>query len=288
MNCTPKTINGQAESILAKYLTSEINDGDMNATTEQLKYFRSPKFIKEFGDYDSAYNSNYEGDTAEMAFRVDDNGEPLLQYNTTANKHYYIDKTGQEVYFPLYNKGLRGLFSYQEIEALTSRFALQYFKASGINFNNINFKEIDNLPNLREAVQTIINNKVEQLESSEDFDIQLTASSIDLLNEHIDEIVTRVKNYFSSISIKLTEDENTPSIDEVEQSGREGLNLQSSAERDSKANVSTNVKLRLSLLTDVEYQLDIDSLILIDAEIVSSTSALNLLILLVSLKSVPF
>lgn len=256
MSCEIKILNGETESQLAKYLTTNINNGDMNVTAEQIKYFRSPAFIKEFGDYTAATKAQFEGEYAEMASRVDENGEPLLQYNDTAQKYYFLDSRNQQVYFPLQKKGLRGILTYQEIDKLVSRFALQYFKASGINFNNINFKESKALPNLKEAITKLITDKTNELESSDDFEVQMSANTVDVLNDHVDELESRVRDYFTRMSIKLVEDDNTTSADEISESTRDGLGLQSSAERDSKDSVSTNVKLKLSLLEDIKYILD--------------------------------
>jgi hypothetical protein len=256
MSCEVKTLSGETESILAKYLTTNINEGDMNVTTDQIKYFRSPAFVKEFGDYDAAIKADFDGEYGEMAARTDENGEPLLQYNDTAQKHYFIDKRGQQVYFPLRAKGLKGILTYKEIETLTSKVALQYFKASGINFNNINFKESESLPNLKLAITKILDDKFNALNESEDYDENIAATVIDVIKDHTDELEKNVREFFTRMSIKLVEDENSTTANDLGETTRDGLGLQSSAERDSKESVSMNVKLKLSLLEDIQYLLD--------------------------------
>lgn len=250
MGCEIKTINGETESILARELNDSLNNGDSSITEEQIKYFRSPDFINEFGDYQDAFNNDYQGNYAEMRNRTDENGEPSLLFNETANKYYYLDKNNQQIYFPLINKGLKKYLNYKEIELLTSRLALKYFNISGLNFNNIDFESGEQLPGLESFILNELENKEKEFYDSKDLKLKRKVTTIRNIKPNIKELTLEVENFFKTLSIKVVESENEITQEEIEEDQKDPIFNQMSAERDSKDSVTANIKLRLSLLED--------------------------------------
>jgi len=98
MACEFLSFDGESHSQLANYLNDKINNGDEKLTNEQMNYFRSEGFINEFGDYMSARKNIYVGQD-EMMDRVNEIGEPDLKYDEEAQKHYFLNKDNQRVYY---------------------------------------------------------------------------------------------------------------------------------------------------------------------------------------------
>jgi len=246
MACQFLSFNGESHSELAYYLNDNINNGDEKLTNEQMNYFRSKEFIEEFGDYIKGRKNLYEGQD-EMMDRVNEIGEPKLRFDKEAQKHYFLNKDNQRVFYPISKKELRSILTYEDINRVSSRLALTYFKKSKIDFNNIDFESGEKLPDLNSFIKSEIDNKIKSSDESGDF---ATSVVVEPLKDYIEELTVEVEGFFKRMSLKTIADENTLNEDEIGEDVKDagfGLN---SFERDSKASVSTNVKLRLSLLED--------------------------------------
>lgn len=216
-----------------------------------LAYFRTPSFMEEFGDYVEAYKN----DTIEtFDNRVDENGEPNLIYNETAKKYYYIDKKGERIYFPIINRGLRGIFNYKKLEAITSQLALSYFQENTSNdFNDIDFSEAINLPELKPFLQKKITSKIEELNKGT-FNNKVNAKLLTKTLDFLDEWVENVDAFYKKIGLNRKDnlDESEDSNENIEEDVKDPIFNKASFERDTKESISTNVKLRLSLLKDTQ------------------------------------
>lgn len=250
MSCKFFSINGNSHSELAKYLNENINNNDESLTESQMKYFRSQPFIDSFGDYVDGYKQGFVGEYDEMLNRLNDTMEPLLQYDEESQKYYYLDKNNERVLFPLDKAGLRSVLTYDDINKVTSRLARNYFKSSNIDFNDLDFESGDKLPDLKTFITKDINSKVESLNQSDELDDILSVDIVESLLDYTDELTKEVENFFKRISLKITEDDNTITEDNTSEDTKDVAFNMASFERDSKANVTTNVKLRLSLLED--------------------------------------
>lgn len=250
MACEIFSINGNSHSELAKYLSENINNENDSLTEEHMAYFRSKPFIDSFGNYIDAYKVGFKGEFDEMLNRVNDTMEPLLQLDSEVNKHYYLDKNNDKVYFPLADIGLRSILSNEDITRVSSRLALNYFKKfnnGSLDFNEIDFESGEKLPDLNSFVLSEINSKIEELSKSDKLDDMLSIEIIEPLTEHVEELANEVSNFFKRISLKVVEDENSITSEDIDNEKEPGFGI-SSVERDSKASVTSNVKLRLSLL----------------------------------------
>lgn len=250
MACEIFSINGNSHSELAKYLSENINNENDSLTEEHMAYFRSKPFIESFGNYIDAYKVGFKGEFDEMLNRVNDTMEPLLQLDSEVNKHYYLDKNNNKVYFPLADVGLRSILSNEDITRVSSRLALKYFKKfnnGSLDFNEIDFESGEKLPDLNSFILSEINSKIEELSKSDELDDMLSIEIIEPLIEHVEELANEVSNFFKRISLKVVEDENSITSEDMDNEKEPGFGI-SSVERDSKASVTSNVKLRLSLL----------------------------------------
>jgi hypothetical protein len=246
MSCTRISLTGGAESLLYKDLYEKIADKNETKADEMFTYFKSEAFIEDFGDYILDYKNNVVSD------RINENGEPLLIYDEISKKHYYLNKNNEKVYYPLINRGLVALFSNQQIDKIASRLALNYFKGSNLDFNNIDFSNSEKLPNLSNFIQKQIIDKIQELNEKGGFKNKLIAKTLTESLNYIDEFSTNVEKIFKEMSISIEE---TDDVDgNIDITAGEELKdpafNQHSAERNTKDSVSTNVKLRLSLLED--------------------------------------
>jgi hypothetical protein len=242
MKCKRKAYTGKAESILFDTIYDKIANQNEKVAEELFAYFGKESFIEDFGDYLQDYENNkYDSN------RIDENGEPALFYDDTAKKHYYLNKNNEKVYFPLVDRGLRAIYSYKQIAKIKSRLALNYFKNSRLDFNNIEFSEGESLPNLRNFIIKEITDKATELKEQGGVSL-LKARSLERSLKYVDELVENVENFFRELSIEIIENEEDTSF--LEEEGRDPSFNQHSAERNTKDNISANVKLRLSLLED--------------------------------------
>jgi len=213
-------------------------------------YFESENFINEFGDYIEGYKN------ADKSFngRVDDNGEPMLSYDEVAQKYFFIDKDRNKVFYPFVKRGLRSVFNYKQIDKIVSRLALNYFNKSGLNFLNfdtIEFEERNSLPKLKEFVKKEIEDKIKELEEKGGkFKLQALVLKKSLL--HLNEYVEKIDLFYKQVSLKRVDVEDKTDFKKENEESKDPSYVKSSFEQDSKNAVSTNVKLKLSLLEDNE------------------------------------
>ena len=241
MACIRTSITGNAESILFNTIYDKITNNEQLAD-EMYNHFKSELFKKDFGDFIEDYKNNITSD------RVDENGEPKLFYNETAKKYYYLNKNNEQVYFPLVDRGLRSIWNYEQINRIKSRLALNYFKKSKLDFNNIEFENASALPNIKNFILKEINDKINSLEEEGEY---FSSISLQESLNYIDELVENVEGFFKEMSLTIQEDEENGEW-LVEEEGKDPVFNQHSAERNTKDSISTNVKLRLSLLEDTE------------------------------------
>jgi len=242
MKCKRIAYTGKAESILFDTIYNEIANQNEELADEMFSYFNKESFVEDFGDYIQDYNnSEFKSE------RIDENGEPKLFYNETAKKYYYLNKNNEKVFYPLVDRGLRAFYSYKQISKIKSRLALNYFEKSGLDFNNIDFNEGEYLPNLENFIKQEIVNKINELKAQGGVGL-LKARSLEKALKYTDELVENVQNFFKELSIDIIEDEEGGQL--IEEEGKDPVFNQHSAERNTKDNISANVKLRLSLLKD--------------------------------------
>lgn len=245
MSCEILSISGNQHSKLAETL-SKINDNNSMITKSQMNYFRSKSFLEEFGNYIEAFNEEYKGEQYQTILeRVDDNGEPILTYDEELEKHYFVNKENQKVYFPIESNKLRNILKYEDIEHVTSGLANSYFNLSGNSFNNIDFESGEKLPDLNSFIKKELESKAKIAEKEEDY-VKLTI--VEELLDHVEELTDEVTGFFKRMSLIVKNDPDYDAIADDETTKDDpGFGI-SSFQRDSKSNISKNIKLRLSLL----------------------------------------
>src|SRR5690606_9486416 len=104
---------------------------------------------------------------------------------------------------------------------------------------------------LKEFITQKLNDKIEYFRNSSNFQHKFRAGLLNKSLEHIDEWVQRVKDDFALYDLTYIEDE-VSSIEENESSTDAALFRQSSFNINSKNNITSSIKLKLSILTKPE------------------------------------
>jgi len=245
MSCTTITKTNGARSILKDKL-EEIY-GDEEKALDAYSFFdsNSKSFIDDFGDYLSAYGKNVKS----FKGRLDENGEPNLFFNETAKKYYYINKDKEEIFYPLSSKGLRGVFMYKQLDKIVSRLANNYFRKSKLNFNNIDLSTSEKLPNLKDYVVDEIKTKIEQLKT-QGIKGKMAARLLEESLKYSDEYVEKIDALFKKMSIIRNDNDSEETLDQAYSEDKDPSFNKASFEFDNKNALSSEMKIRLSLLED--------------------------------------
>ena len=245
MACKKLTKTNGSQSELITTLET-IFENEFKAESN-YSYFESDTFKSEFGDYVKGYE---DGDPSFYG-RVDENGEPKLSYDETAKKYYFVNEKKEKVFYPLIKRGLRATFNYKQIDKIVSRLALNYFNKSKLNFNNINFEEGEPLPNLKQYIKNEIITKINDLKTKglkEKMAARLLEKSLEDLNEYVE----KVDAFYKQIGIKRVDNVDEVGLDVTDETQKDPSFNKQSFQKDSKDSLTTNVKLKLSLLEDTE------------------------------------
>ena len=245
MACIKLTKTNGSQSELITTLET-IFENEFKAESN-YSYFESDSFKSEFGDYVKGYE---DGDPSFYG-RVDENGEPKLSYDETAKKYYFVNEKKEKVFYPLVKRGLRATFNYKQIDKIVSRLALNYFNKSKLNFNNINFEEGEPLPNLKQYIKNEIITKINDLKTKglkEKMAARLLEKSLEDLNEYVE----KVDAFYKQIGIKRVDNVDEVGLDVTDETQKDPSFNKQSFQKDSKDSLTTNVKLKLSLLEDTE------------------------------------
>tara|TARA_R110000772_G_scaffold54130_1_gene123510 strand:+ start:26251 stop:33438 length:7188 start_codon:yes stop_codon:yes gene_type:complete len=232
--------NGEVSHLFAKLY--EILPDEQAA--EKLYNYFDEEVIKIFGNYRAPLQAvlNDPG----MRDRVDVNGEPKLFLNTKLNKHYFIDKNQEPIFYPYTRQGLGGIFETNEIKLFAKTAALKFFEAN-IEFN-FETLELNNKQNqtLRTFVEDFVQQKATSLMSNPDPDKMVKGFALKATESKIDEWVEEVKSYFTSLKIDYSSE--TEELEEQEEELRGGVGRKESFLKSNKNNINNNVKLFLSLI----------------------------------------
>ena len=246
MSCKISAPTNGEESLL--YKTIEGFTASEEEAQELYKYFlSSPDFKQDFGDWQADYKK--ELFDRSLTKRVDENWEPKLLFDDVVKKYYFIDKHDTKVFYPEGDNKLEDVFSKARIKSITKALALNFFKS---RFNE-NFDEIDlsaKRGTLRDSIVDKLKEKIDEFEASDDIGHQMNAELLQESLLSIDEWVAEVQDYFLRKRLVHKETTETEDLTEEANSERGATYGVSSFEKSSKDNISSNVKLRLSLLMD--------------------------------------
>ena len=271
MGCIKISKTNKGESILFNTIYNGVANGNEQLATFYYNWFEDKTFDKLFGfNYVDAYKKGIQSE------RLDENGEPLLIFDKDENKYYFLDKNNNKSYFPSSAKGISKIWTGEQIKNVTSRLVASYIKRHlNVNFNNIDFSTTNSLPKIDKFIAFEINKKIKQLEEITETGTEEEAADaygrllyLEEALENIDELKDLVIQKFKDLTIDIKEDED---IEEDLENNREGVIGKASFERSGKSKVTTNVKLRLSLLNNTEKKDEIwDDFTLIDFDVVYS------------------
>jgi hypothetical protein len=249
-------VNGQKSPLYDKILEA-YNGNEELAIALHSRFKNDTEILRQFGNWVEDY-----GVRPEYYFykpgesRIEDNGEPKLFKNEKNGNYYYIDKDKNKVEVIENTTSLASLFDNKQIETITKVLVADFTK----NHLNIDFENIDlnkEAGTVRQAVVNRLNKKIETFNESGNKNFELTAELLEIaLDENLDELVKNVVNALEVMKIKSSEkfndveDTDLSDIEENENQKDPSFN-KSSYEMSTKGNISANIKLRLSLIPDV-------------------------------------
>ncbi len=216
--------------------------------------FFSTDFFKSmfyFTEKDNLTKSQKQESLENLKQRTNEEGEPLLHYNSRLKRHYFVDKYNEKVYFPFNDTGLKSIFfDNKDMNDLSLGIAFQYF-SKNVNLNLEDF-EFENLQgsSLKELIENYLTQLIDNLEVNKSLPAYKKNSRLKMLKEslnHIDEWSDEVKNIFNTFKIKFEIEDENITIEE-EESVRGDLIRKESFLKDSKNNASNNIKLLLNFL----------------------------------------
>lgn len=254
MSCIRFTKTNEAESILFNDLFKIVKDE--NEAEALYSYFREPIFLNQiFGDYETFYNTENKSkeDIKSFEDRIDENGEPKIFYNKKLNKHYYLDKFHEPVFYPHSEQGIRSVFDTNDIKKFSKTIASAFYKQNiEFDYNTLQFtKKSSTL--LKTFIKDFIDKKASELQNNDNPDMLMKGIALEQSSQYINEWLNEVKDYFSSLKINYDIDENTSTEEEGAVLGEElvsdELMRRESFLKSGKSNVSNNIKLSLSFIT---------------------------------------
>ena len=219
---------------------SEITEDIQDVVIEDmLSYFRSPYFIRNFGEWE------VEGSNIPEDF-VNEKGEPNLLIDPNNGKSYHKSKFGEKIYFPMEQNGLNSIPGFNNsrigkaVQVLGKKFFMRNFN---LDYSDLSFvTEKDFESEIRDIILEKINEELaEDPESVTAYDLN---QSLNYMNEWTELLQT----YFKSIGFKVEDKVDEDTDEEV--GGSEELIKKASYTTDSKDKISTNVKLLLSVIED--------------------------------------
>lgn len=252
-------VNGTESKLYDKILTAFNGDEELSKTLHS-SFAKDKDFIKDFGDWDNAYENGYQNldDNLSYIDRTEDNGEPMLYQNNKTGDWYYLDKDYNKVVLIENKKSLKSLFEYGEIEQITKVLTNDYFKNHlKVDFNNIDLEK--ETTSIKMAVIAKLRERIDFLRTSGDIYFEDVADKLEIaLNENLNEIVDNVKTVFEQNKISYkdqqldsNEDSELSEMEIIENQKDPSYNIQSN-EKNSKDGVTANIKFRLSLIEDVD------------------------------------
>jgi len=173
-------VNGTESKLYDKILTAFNGDEELSKTLHS-SFAKDKDFIKDFGDWDNAYENSYENLENNISYidRTEDNGEPMLYQNAKTGDWYYLDKDYNKVVLIENKKSLNSLFEYQEIQQLTKVLTNDYFKNHlKVDFNNIDLEK--ETVSIKMAVIAKLRERIDFLKTSDDVYFEDVADKLEI------------------------------------------------------------------------------------------------------------
>lgn len=245
MACKRLTNTNDAESILFNDLYNITKDE--SAADELYSYFSSDEFIDIFGNYQDVNQNNIQ----DFHSRIDDNNEPLLYFNDSLKKYYFLDKDNEKVFYPYTRQGLEQFFTANDIKLFAKTLALKFYQNNfKFDIETFQFDRQDTIK-LRDFIKDYIDSKSDYLNNSDDFNYQMYGYALENSKNNIEQWYDEVISFYNSLKLDIETEEVTEQTDQSEELRGETVRVESFL-KDNKSNINENIKLFLSLLPSNE------------------------------------
>lgn len=265
MSCIINAPTTGGPSPLFDVLYNEIANKNESRARELYSYFMASSFKDSFGDWQKAYDRG----TSDLS-RTLDTGEPKLFRNEDGS-FYYLDKDNNRVGYPTNTDSLLEVIDNDTLTEVVNYFALNYLvQEQGINMENIDMEDSKVTRSLEKYIKDEIERRTSEINKElEEFDyengdyVKYANNESALMDfpkfiNSISELKTLIKNKLRTINVSIGEDtelnnqtnNDVGEINVEEQVRDSGFGVVSMM-RNTKDNVRTNAKLRLSLIPDI-------------------------------------
>ena len=237
--------------------------GEESSAIKLYAYLTTDHFRNEvFGDYAEAYKEFKETGSIPAIFRgrVDNNFEPILEYDSKVGKHFFRDIDNERVFYPYERQGLNKFFKTNEIKSFARAMAFNYYEDyQSFNFDTLTFEAEENAPSLNQYVSEFIARKIDSLSTMKGatpmqmLKFRAMAKGLEHTKSLTKEWVQEITSVYNAFSVDVQEElgeEEAPSV--REEGTEEDLMRPESFTKNSKNNVSNNIKLLISLVRSDE------------------------------------
>lgn len=263
MSCERITKTNGEVSDLFNTLLSIANNNEAVAD-ELYSYFYTPEFKEIFGDFEIEYNSANKNKG--ILDRVDENYEPKLYFNDSLNRYYFKDINEEKIYYPYDRQGLSEHLETVDINIFARSLAFNYYKDNvKFDFDNLSFVN-EHKVKLRDYIKEYIDLKVEDLLESSNPDYVFKGIALENTKNNIDEWLIAVEDIYESFKISVIEE----TVEEQESVHYDDLIRTETFLKNSKDNVTNNIKLFLSLI-ETDERNSFDELSFVDFNDIYST-----------------
>ncbi len=232
--------------ILSEYYKLDDSDESFDFLKDKISYFFTDQFKESFGDWTQ---QQYPEDE-----RIDADGAPKLYLE---GENYYVLDINNEKLF-INNRRFEGLELYKDylngsISQLTREATIKIVRHIFDKYKNqeddlTDFSNFTNI-NLKNEIEDYFNKQIQEIPEKED--------AYEIFKEFNKDFQLEIKDFLNSINLQFTEESSLDNDDSSYQDNLEDNGAvigKGSVERNSKDNATSNIKLMLSLIPDVEKE----------------------------------
>lgn len=246
MSC--KLIKKDLESILYDDLVKYF--GEESAAKIAVR-FESDTFLKDFGNYIELMENKSEFIPKEFNGRLNEKFEPKLFEDEIGI--YYLDGQYSKQYLDTKTELFSILQSERAINSLTQILGNNYIEEGGfgLDFDTLDMSDNNSKTSLRNSIMMKLASLGEELIESDNVTLATNGAVLfDIVDNEkaLDELVSKIKDFYKSRQIIYTEDYSREDVDVETEEQRDPIFNQASFKVNPRNKVTAMIKIRLSMI----------------------------------------